>query len=664
MDLKMVKGIGEKTLFHLNENDIHTVNDLISRLPRKYITYQIGDINLLEDSKICIKATVCSKVFLKKINKKTEVIIFYIMHENKKIKALVFGQSFLRFKLKDEMNIIIFGTYKAQNKEILVQNIFFDDFELRTDVIYGLKNITDLTFSRIVANALMNEINVLETLPNSLILKYKLLNINDFIRISHNPKNVFDINQVYRRKKYEEYFNYLMQIEAFKYSKNLISKNPKIINENEINDFISNLEFDLTTDQLIVVNEVINDLKNTKIMNRLIQGDVSCGKTIVSFISALAVINAGFQVALMAPTEILASQHMKNALKYFSKYNFVIELLTSNTKKQDREEIYDRILHGRVNFIIGTHSLLEDKLLFRNLGLVIIDEQQRFGVNQRKKLIQKCNNVDSLFLSATPIPRSLGLTEFGDLDLSSIKTLPQNRKKTKTNLISFDEIKEMMEFISKKIANNEQIYVVCPLIEENETMNYLDLDSCKELFSDYFSDNQIAILHGKLKNNEKNAIMNEFINKEKVILISTTVIEVGVDVKDASVMIIFNAEAFGLSQIHQLRGRVGRGNMEGYCFLVSNVKDNERLKILVQCDDGFTLSNEDLKLRGPGDFFGTEQSGYKEGFDLNSSWDMKIYECAKNDCVELFEKYKNKENLIEDELKIIKKYNIENNKIN
>jgi ATP-dependent DNA helicase RecG len=380
----------------------------------------------------------------------------------------------------------------------------------------------------------------------------------------------------------------------------------KVINYDEINKFISSLNFELTKDQKSVLEDIYKDSMSNKRMNRLVEGDVGSGKTIIALITMYLNKLSGYQSTLMAPTEILAIQHYNSMIKLFNSFDVNIALITSSTKKSDKEKIYEGIKDGTINMVVGTHSLLNENIEFNNLGLVVTDEQHRFGVNQRKNLRNKGNAVDVLYLSATPIPRTYALTLFGDMDISIIKTKPSGRKEIITKVFNNSEANDYLTIIYNVLKEGHQVYIVSPLIESEDEK--LDIQKLKDKFSLAFKNYNIDILHGKMKPKEKDDIMNKYKNHEIDILISTTVIEVGVDVKNSTLIAIFDADRFGLATLHQLRGRVGRNDLQSYCLLISN-KETERLKIMESTNDGFKLSEEDFKLRGSGDLFGTKQHG-------------------------------------------------------
>lgn len=650
MELKDIRNIGPKTLNSLNANNIYTPKDLLLKFPKKYTFYQVDNSLAFSGEMVCFKAVVATRPVWIKTSRNSKAFVFYAHINNIKTKCIIFSGDYLKYKLIIGTNIICYGKYKPYEKEFSLSSIFFDDFNQKVDIDYGILDVKNCILSSALKYLIDSNYQIDDYLPLEYIDKYKLGNINEIIKLAHFPKNFNDYKLVKRRIRYEDFFWYTASLEILKHLRGLEVKKIKEFNIDDINNFIDKLDFKLTIDQKKVILECFNDMKSTNVMNRLIQGDVGSGKSIVAFICAYANILAGYQTAFMAPTEILAKQHYLNAIKLFP--NLGVEILTSSTKQKEKEEILYKLIHGRINLLIGTHSLIEDNVIFKRLGLAIIDEQHRFGVNQRKLLLDKYDSVDALYLTATPIPRTLGLTNFGDLDLSIIKTMPQGRKPVITKVIDMDELNDLAEILAKHISNNEQIYVVVPLIDESDKLDFIDINQAFNIFKDLLPTARIAILHGKMKGKQKEDIMNSFKAHNLDILISTTVIEVGVDVKKASIMIILDAQRYGLSQIHQLRGRVGRSDIQSFCYLVTNEKYVKRLDILEKTNDGFLLAEEDLRLRGPGDFLGDEQSGFDSlNFDFESN-DLIIWKYALEDSKEYINKYFN-ENIRNNKLDIL-----------
>ncbi len=435
------------------------------------------------------------------------------------------------------------------------------------------------------------------------------MSLNEAINIIHKPDSKENLKDALRVLKYEEIYTYLKKIKELK-EHNLIKdrKYIKNININKVNEFIKSLPFELTKDQIDAVFNMFDDVQKDIKMNRLLQGDVGSGKTIVAFILAYALYTGGFQSCLMAPTEILAIQHYENAVKLFSDFGLNVGLLTGKITLKQKKEMYEKIKNHEIDLLIGTHALINDDVIFDKLGLIITDEQHRFGVNQRLALKNKSDIVDVLMMSATPIPRTYALTLYGDTDITSIKTMPKGRKPIITKCKKKEELKDVLVGIYEALKNNNQAYVIAPMIEENEDTDYSNVYDLKHKFELAFKNYTVEILHGKMSKEEKDNIMQDYLDNKINILISTTVIEVGIDVKNATVMVIFDADKFGLSTLHQLRGRVGRNDLQSYCYLVSD-KDSKRLKIMEDTNDGYLISEEDFKLRGEGDIFGLRQSG-------------------------------------------------------
>lgn len=641
MELKDIKHIGPITLDRLNANHIYTLKDLLLYYPKKYYFYQVDNQNAFSGETLCFKAVVASRPVWIKTIKRSRAFVFYVNVNQRKVKCIIFSGDYLRFKLQIGLPIICYGKYKEKENEFSLTTLFFEDFDCRIELDYGIPDINNKTIQNAIERVLQSGYQLEDDLPMEYINKYRLGTLNELVRLAHFPKTIIDCSRVRRRVRYEDFFWYTASLEALKQLKSTEEKEPKRINETVIDEVINGLPYELTQDQVLVLKECIKDLKSTKIMNRLVQGDVGSGKSIVAFLCSLAVIDAGFQVALMAPTEILAKQHYENAKKLFP--NLSIELLTSSVKVKEKEGILYKLLHGRISLIIGTHALIENNVIFKNLGLAIIDEQHRFGVNQRKALLDKLKGVDALYLTATPIPRTLGLTSFGDLDLSIIKTMPKNRKPVLTKIVPMEQLTFLAKALERHLACDEQVYVVVPLIEESERLDYIDMNQAVEIFEELLPNAKLGVLHGKMKAKDKDGIMNAFKKHELDCLLSTTVIEVGVDVSNATVMVILDAERYGLSQIHQLRGRVGRGNLQSYCYLVTTKDYVKRLDILEKTTDGFLLAEEDFKLRGPGDYLGEEQSGFNSlNFDYESK-DLMIWKCALEDSKEFVSKYLQKE---------------------
>ena len=503
--------------------------------------------------------------------------------------------------------------------------------------IYPLTfSLTQNTLRKIIENGLQKvqeQGGLLETLPDYILKEYKLENANKANYDIHFPKDFDNFKKARKRLVFEELLSTQLALLQLK-NNNLIDKKGIKFNKNvKMSDVINTLPFKLTKAQLKVLQEIDENMESEKSMNRLLQGDVGSGKTVVAMITAYKAVKSGYQAAILAPTAILATQHMANFEKMLSQFDIKCELLISGISKKNKEDILERLKNGEIDILIGTHAMLEENVIFKNLGLVVTDEQHRFGVKQRATISNKGQNPDIIAMSATPIPRTLALILYGDLDISIIDELPPNRKKIETFAVTKEMTERVNTFVKKQIDEGRQAYIVCPLVEENEELGLKSVIELEEKYkNETFSNYKVAYLHGKMKAKEKDEIMEQFKNGEIQILISTTVIEVGVNVPNASIMVVENAERFGLAQLHQLRGRVGRGEYQSYCILKfegNGKTTKERMKVMCQTNDGFIISEKDLELRGSGDFFGTMQHGIPDFKIANLFTDMDILKLAQ-----------------------------------
>ena len=550
--------------------------------------------------------------------------------------------------------ITLIGKYNSLKNTFVASNIVLSKIEEGTiESKYHLTSgISNKQISKYVDSALREKIEVPDYIPEEYNNSYNFINKREAIYYIHKPSSIEEIKKAKLKLIYEELFTFMFKINYLKYSNAKEENNEsKKDNFDKVNNFIDNLPFKLTEDQILAVNDIHKDLISKSRMNRLVCGDVGSGKTIVGVIASYECFLSGYQSALMAPTEILATQHFDNIKNLLKDTNMKVELLLGSTKKKDKEEIYKRLENGGIDLIIGTHALISEKVSFKNLGLVITDEQHRFGVNQRNSLRNKGNTPDILYMSATPIPRTYALTIYGDMDISLIKTKPSGRKEIKTIIKSDKEIKDVLSLMLNEIKEGHQVYVVSPLIEEGEEeeSSLTTVNELKEKLDIAFNKKvKIDILHGKLSKEEKEKVMNDFKEGRAKVLVSTTVIEVGVDVKNATMMVIFNAERFGLATLHQLRGRIGRNSLESTCILVGK-DDNERLKVLEESSDGFYITEKDFEMRREGDLFGTKQSGDMSFKIADIKRDFKVLLKTKEDSEEFLLKnikngFKNEEN--------------------
>lgn len=614
MKLEQLPKIGPKTINILNKININTVEDLLTYYPYRYNVIKFINIDEANENMICyIKAKVLSVPKVAYIKKNFNRLDFIASNSNQDFKVTIFNRAYLKQSLTLDKEIVLIGKFSKLKNIFVANDIKYNMHEERIEPIYHLtEGLKNSSLETMISNALKENISLNDYIPSYLSEKYHFLNKDEAIRKIHQPESPSDIKNSMLKLIYEELFIYTFKINYLKSINKVTNGLPKKFDETQIQDFLSSLNFELTKDQLTTIEDILKDMKENKRMNRLVLGDVGSGKTIVAFVAILANYFSGYQSTFMAPTEILAKQHFTSIKEYFKEYDINIALLTGNLTKKQKENIYNQISNGKIDIVIGTHALLNDNLTFRNLGLVITDEQHRFGVNQRNLLQNKGLNggADVLYLSATPIPRTYALTIYGDLELSQIKTKPNIRKEIITKIASEQNIKEVLLKMYEELKLNHQIFVVSPLIEQNDELNINSVIELKEKLNKAFSNKvRIEILHGKLKQKEKDELMKEFQENKINILISTTVIEVGIDIPNASMMVIYNAERFGLATLHQLRGRVGRSNIQSYCYLVTNNSNNERLKVMEKSSDGFYIAEQDFKQRGQGDLFGVKQSG-------------------------------------------------------
>ena len=612
MELENLKGIGIKSVKLLNNLGIYSMDDLVRNYPYRFDVLTKRNINdeRFFDNMV-VEGIVESSPVLNFFKGRKNRLTFRCNVQNKIIKVTIFNRAFMKNNIKVGSVVTLIGKYNPKSEVLTASNILLRKLPSGLEIIpvYHLcKGITSKQMKNFI-NGAINVVDIKNNIPNEIKDKYGFIDEKDAVKIVHDPRDEKSLKLALKTLKYEEIFTYMKKVKELKI-KNEQHDNSfiKNVDLNKVNIFISSLPFELTIDQKMVINEMLKDLTSDVKMNRLLQGDVGSGKTIVAFILAYACYTSGYQSAFMAPTEVLSIQHYQNAIKLFKDTDFKIGLLTGKMSLKEKKGIYQKLENKEIDLLIGTHALISDKVIWNNLGFIITDEQHRFGVNQRLALKNKSNTPDVLMMSATPIPRTYALTIYGDTDVSSIKTMPKGRLPVITKVKKTKELKDVLSGIYDALKNNNQAYVIAPMIEENEDTDYSNVYDLKHKFELAFKNYNVEILHGKMTNEEKENVMEDFKNNKINILISTTVIEVGVDNKNATVMVIFDADRFGLSQLHQLRGRVGRNNLQSYCYLVSD-KDKDRLKIMEETTDGFKISEADFKLRGQGDLFGLRQSG-------------------------------------------------------
>ena len=636
-DVSNVKGIGPKALSLLNKIGISTIDDLVTHYPFRYDILKQSDLSkVTPDDKVIIDGKVESIPILLRFKAGLNKLNFRLVTTTGIVGVSIFNRAFMKSNLTIGTNVIVIGKYDSKKNIITASDIKFGllNNQAKIEPVYHCTSgLTNKNMSTYINTALlMNGKDITDYIPTDYQNKYHFSNKKTALNIAHNPPTLEKLKEAQIRLKYEELFSFMFKInylkEQHKKERTGIKRD---IPKNSVLELFEKLPFELTTDQKNAVWEIYEDMNKSSRMNRLLQGDVGSGKTIVAIIAMYLNYLSGYQSALMAPTEILATQHYNNIVELFSGMNLSIELLKGSQTKKEKQNICKRLANGEIDMVIGTHTLIQEEVIHKNLGLVITDEQHRFGVNQRALLNSKGKLPDILYMSATPIPRTYALTIYGDMDVSIIKEMPKGRIPVKTYVKSDKQIRDVLEMMNEELKNKHQIYVIAPLIEETENsdlMTVLELrDKMKLAFGSKY---KIDIVHGKMVSGAKDLIMNEFKQNKIQILISTTVIEVGVDVPNASMMVIFDANRFGLSTLHQLRGRVGRGNIESKCILISN-SDTKRLEIMEHTTDGFEISEEDFKLRGHGDLFGTKQSGDMTFKIANLKQDYKILIQAKKD---------------------------------
>lgn len=608
MDIKNLHHVGEKTSKILNKLGIFTDDDLINYYPYRYNVYNFSN-ELIDNSTLIINVIIESNPIVSYIKKNFNRLSFRARYNERIFNVVIFNRAYLKTNLTIGKNITIIGKYDFKKNIFTSSDIKFNVTNGQIEPVYHLtKGITNNTISKLIKDN-FNNIYIKDSLPSNIISKYNLLSKKDALYNIHFANDLKMVHYAKNRLIYEELFDFSFKMNYFKNQNIRKDKEPKNIDINKINEFKKLLPFSLTTDQDNAYNEIVQDMSSNKKMNRLLLGDVGSGKTVVAVGAIYANYIAGFESTLMAPTEVLATQHYFSIKKILDKFNVAVELITGSMSKKEKEAIYKRVQNKEIDLLIGTHSLLNENIIFNNLGLVITDEQHRFGVHQRFTLEDKSKCPDILYLSATPIPRTYAMTIYGDLDISYIKTKPTGRKDIITKVKKNSDIKEVLGLMLEQIKLGHQIYVVSPLVEEDESLNLTSINLLKEKLSLAFKNLfRIEIIHGKMKTSEKESIMNDFKNNQIKILIATTVIEVGIDVSNATMMVIFNAERFGLATLHQLRGRVGRSDLQSYCYLISD-SDNDRLKVMEESNDGFYISQKDFEMRGHGDLFGVKQHG-------------------------------------------------------
>lgn len=648
-DLSNIKGLGPKTIETLKNININNIEDLVYYYPYRHEIVRLNDIKEAKDKdNVVIECIVDSVPLTRRFRANMTSLTFRAMSSKKMIAVMIFNRAFLKSQIKPGSIVTVIGKYDALKNTVIASDIKFERLQTGSIIpVYHLTTgLTSKALKKYIDEALTKFDNYIDYVPDYLNERYNLISKKSAVNMIHNPKNEDEVKKALIKLKYEELFQFMFKINYLKE----VNKESKIgylrnVDPEDVNEFIRSLPFELTADQDTAIEEIYKDMTSSKRMNRMLQGDVGSGKTIVSVIAAYINYLGKYQTALMAPTEVLAYQHYESIKNILMGTDIRIDILSGSMKKKEKDEVVEKLKNGKIDFIIGTHALLSDNVVFKNLGLVITDEQHRFGVNQRASLKNKGLLPDVLYMSATPIPRTFALTIYGDMDISNIKTKPKGRKEIKTIIKSEKELVQVYDMMKNEIDNHHQVYIVSPLIEDSEVIDLTTVNEIKRNIELYFNKTvKSAILHGKLSKTDKDKIMDDFKNGKIDVLISTTVIEVGIDVKNATMMIIYDAERFGLATLHQLRGRVGRNEYDCTCILIGD-ESCERLKVLCESNDGFYITEKDYEMRGEGDLFGVKQSGDMSFKIANLHEDMKILLQARDDSKEFFNQ--NKDNNFE-----------------
>ena len=644
--LDKIKGIGPKRLTLLEELNIHTVEDLVLYLPTRYEDNTVIDLNQAEDqSTVTVQGEVYSTPAVAFFGRNKSKLTVHIMVNNIAVKCVFFNQPYLKKKIELHGTVTVKGKWNRAKQEINGNRMFFNEQTTQDDVqlepVYRIKEGIKQKQIRDNIRQALEDVTIHEWLSDDLREKYKLETLEYTLRTLHHPKDKQSLLRARRTYAFTELFMFELRMQWLNRLEKTSDEAIEIDYDiNKVKEFIDHLPFELTDAQKTSVNEIFRDLKAPIRMHRLLQGDVGSGKTVVAAICMYALKTAGYQSALMVPTEILAEQHAESLIELF-RDTMNVALLTGSVKGKKRRILLEQLENGSIDCLIGTHALIQDDVIFENVGLVITDEQHRFGVNQRQSLREKGAMTNVLFMTATPIPRTLAISVFGEMDVSSIKQLPKGRKPIITSWAKHERYDQVLTQMTSELRKGRQAYVICPLIESSEHLEDVqNVVALYESLQQYYGTEKVGLLHGKLTAEEKDDVMQRFSNHEIDILVSTTVVEVGVNVPNATFMMIYDADRFGLSTLHQLRGRVGRSEHQSYCVLIASPKTEtgiERMTIMTQTTDGFELSERDLEMRGPGDFFGVKQSGLPDFLVANIVEDYRILEVARDEAAQLIQ---------------------------
>ncbi|WP_219837718.1 ATP-dependent DNA helicase RecG [Paenibacillus sp. R14(2021)] len=644
--VRQMKGVSAQKEQELHAFGVHTIADLLDYFPFRYEDYRIRNLGELKDGE---KATVEGKIMgnpiLQRFGRAKTRLTCKIAIENVLITAVWFNRHFLQEQLVPGRDIVLTGKWEQHRLQMTVsESEFPDKGKARSGTLQSVYSVggsvTQPWMRKTIAQALLQYGPMVEEiLPVELMDKYGFMLRREAVMHIHQPDDIMQGQAARRRLVYEELFLFQLKLQAYRsLNRKRLDGIAHVVDAESIRVFSRTLPFELTDSQKKVVNEILIDMRYPSCMNRLLQGDVGSGKTVVAAIALFAAVKAGHQGALMVPTEILAEQHHRSLQKLLGGVGLEVALLTGSLTEKKRREVLAGLQMGLIDVIVGTQAIIQDGVHFRSLGLVVTDEQHRFGVNQRSVLRRKGLNPDVLTMTATPIPRTLAITAFGDLDVSTLKERPNGRKPIQTNWVKHNMLDRVLGFIRREVEAGRQCYFICPLIEESDKLDVQNAIDLHIQIQQAFPDLRVGLLHGRLSTADKDDVMRAFSDNEAQVLVATTVVEVGVDVPNATLMVIMDAERFGLSQLHQLRGRVGRGEHQSYCVLIADPKSEtgrERMKIMTETDDGFEVSRRDLELRGPGDFFGTKQSGVPDFKLADMAADFGTLEDARDDAADL-----------------------------
>lgn len=638
--VSVLKGVGPKRVSDLATLNIDTIEDLLTYYPNRYDDFTASDLTSVKDKqKVTVKGEIVSEPIVSHFGYRRNRLSFRLRLGQRVIVVTFFNQLYLQKQIEIGKTVTVMGKWDGPRQQITANKLVSGGSNQDNEfgAVYSVnKHIKQATLRSLIRQAYEEYHNIIPTLlPTTLINRYRLMGRREMIKQMHFPDDLTMAKAARRTATYEEFFLFQLKLQAIRRAHRKEDGNEILYHNDELKEFISGLPFELTDAQKRVVNEICRDLRTPIQMNRLLQGDVGSGKTIVAAIAIYATITAGYQAALMAPTEILAMQHAEKLAKIFGGTHVHVGLLTGSLTAKQHRELAAAIKKGDINLIIGTHALIQDNVEYANLGLAIIDEQHRFGVNQRQLLREKGAHPDVLAMTATPIPRTLAITAYGEMDVSVIDELPAGRKSIKTRWLKDKQSNDALKFLRDELSSGAQAYIVSPLIEESASLDVQNATELYEQFSSQLGEKYpVGLLHGRLSAQEKDDVMKKFQDGDIRVLVSTTVIEVGVDNPNATVMVIYNADRFGLAQLHQLRGRVGRGDRQSYCLLIADPKTDEgkaRMETMVETNDGFKVAQRDLELRGAGDVLGEKQSGLPDFKVGDPVGDLKILQIARED---------------------------------